>query len=130
MEGSLHFSLRVGSLWCCDKIYTATKVLSAPKLININNKLTQAKYTLNMRPNCSTHSKTNCWWTKTFLLFMMRTIVASIAYHLYLSTSSITFLSSTGGQVLAYHLYLQYLFISQVQLSHNLWIAKSIIRKL
>ena len=62
------------------------------------NFVSSMKRTLNIRPNCSTHSITNCWWPKTLRLFMMRTIEASIAYRLSLSTSSITFFfSSTGG---------------------------------
>lgn len=76
---------------------SASKPLSHWQLKTINKIL--AFYTLNMRPNCSTHSKTSCWWPKTFLLFIMRTIAASMAYRLSLSTSSITFfLSSAGGR--------------------------------
>jgi len=59
----------------------------------------ESPITLNIRPSCSTHSITSCWWPRTFRLFIIRTMDASIAYLLSLSTSSITFFfSSTGGR--------------------------------
>ena len=53
---------------------------------------------LNIFVSCVTTSSTSCWCGSTLRLFIVRTMAASMAYLLSLSTSSSTFFfSSTGG---------------------------------
>lgn len=95
----LLYSLEVG-LNITQKTIVNTKLCLLFKLKAMEIKIYERLdfTTLNMRPSCSTHSMTSCWWPSTLRLFIIRTIEASMAYLLSLSTSSTTFFfSSTGG---------------------------------